>query len=109
MCPTVKTCMMITSTPAPSLFTQESPSPSPRIKELGARLNSGGAPGLSAVASLQEPIKQVAIGPSHIAVLTESGAVGRFVFSVNIDALDLNKPDSNKGWDACFIASCVRS
>ena len=72
-----------------------------RIKELGGRLNSGvsghSSRGVAAVASLKEPIKQVAIGPSHIAVLTEAGTIGRFVFSVNTDALDLNKPDSNKG------------
>ncbi|KAF2346978.1 E3 ubiquitin ligase EDD ubiquitin-associated domain, partial [Trinorchestia longiramus] len=72
-----------------------------RIKELGSQLNSNGGAaasrGVSAITALKEPIKQVAIGPSHIAVLTESGTVGRFVFSINTDALDLNKPDPNKG------------
>ena len=76
-----------------------------RIKELGTRLNTtntsangsnSSSKGVAAVAALKETIKQVAVGPSHIAVLTESGQVGRFVFSINTDALDLNKPDSSK-------------
>lgn len=52
---------------------------------------------MSAVVGLRENIRQVAIGPSHIAVLTEEGRVARLVFSINTDALDLNKADQKQG------------
>ncbi|XP_068224173.1 E3 ubiquitin-protein ligase UBR5 isoform X7 [Palaemon carinicauda] len=68
-----------------------------RLKELGLRLNWSGGVGVSAVAGLRENIRQVAIGPSHIAVLTEDGRVARLVFSINTDALDLNKADNKQG------------
>ncbi|XP_047482711.1 E3 ubiquitin-protein ligase hyd-like isoform X2 [Penaeus chinensis] len=68
-----------------------------RLKELGLRLNWSGGVGVSAVAGLRENIRQVAIGPSHIAVLTEDGRVARLVFSINTDALDLNKADHKQG------------
>ncbi|KAK4302521.1 hypothetical protein Pmani_025398 [Petrolisthes manimaculis] len=64
-----------------------------RLRELGLRLNWSGGVDVSAVAGLRENIQQVAIGPSHIAVLTEDGRVARLVFSINTDALDLNKAD----------------
>lgn len=69
-----------------------------RLKELGLRLNWSGGIGVSAVAGLRENIRQVAVGPSHIAVLTEDGRVARLVFSINTDALDLNKADNKQGW-----------
>lgn len=68
-----------------------------RLKELGLRLNWSGGHGVSAVSNLRENIRQVAIGPAHIAILTEDGRVARLVFSINTDALDLNKADNNKG------------
>ncbi|XP_050693642.1 E3 ubiquitin-protein ligase hyd-like isoform X3 [Eriocheir sinensis] len=68
-----------------------------RLRELGLRLNWSGGVGVSAVAGLRENIRQVAIGPSHIAVLTEDGRVARLVFSINTDALDLNKADQKQG------------
>lgn len=68
-----------------------------RLKELGLRLNWSGGVGVNAVAGLRENIRQVAIGPSHIAVLTEDGRVARLVFSINTDALDLNKADNKQG------------
>ena len=68
-----------------------------RLRELGLRLNWSGGIGVSAVAGLRENIRQVAIGPSHIAVLTEEGRVARLVFSINTDALDLNKADQKQG------------
>ncbi|XP_069947908.1 E3 ubiquitin-protein ligase UBR5 isoform X2 [Cherax quadricarinatus] len=68
-----------------------------RLKELGLRLNWSGGVGVSAVAGLRENIRQVAIGPSHIAVLTDDGRVARLVFSINTDALDLNKADHKQG------------
>ncbi|MPC22949.1 E3 ubiquitin-protein ligase hyd [Portunus trituberculatus] len=68
-----------------------------RLRELGLRLNWSGGVGVSAVAGLRENIRQVAIGPSHIAVLTEEGRVARLVFSINTDALDLNKGDQKQG------------
>ena len=52
---------------------------------------------MNAISSLRENIEQVAIGPSHIAVLTQDGRVARLVFSINTDALDLNKAETTKG------------
>ena len=61
------------------------------------RLNWAGSQGVNAINNLGENVRQVAIGPSHIAILTEDGRVARLVFSINTDALDLNKADTTKG------------
>ncbi|MCL4123791.1 UNVERIFIED_CONTAM: hypothetical protein GTU68_022993, partial [Idotea baltica] len=68
-----------------------------RLKELGVRLNWNGSQGVSAVSELHGNIQEVAIGPSHIGLLTEDGRVARLVFSINTDSLDLNKAEQSKG------------
>lgn len=71
---------------------------------MGERLNRHGqsvAPVLSFLASsigggsggTNEPvvIKQIVVGPAHIALLFEDGRIARLAFSVISDRLDLNK------------------
>lgn len=62
------------------------------------RLNWNGSQGVSAVSELHGNIREVAIGPTHIGILTEDGRVARLVFSINTDSLDLNKVEQTKGY-----------
>ena len=45
--------------------------------------------------NIREEVKQIAVGPSHFALLFEDGRLARLPFSVISDRLDLSK-SSNK-------------
>ena len=51
--------------------------------------------GSTALTNIREEVKQIAVGPSHFALLFEDGRLARLPFSVISDRLDLSKT-SNK-------------
>ena len=58
------------------------------------------APGVSAVSGIREEVRQIAVGPSHFALLFKDGRLARLPFSVISDRLDLSKnagKSSSKG------------
>ena len=49
------------------------------------------------MSSIQAEVKQIAVGPSHFALLFEDGRLARLPFSVISDRLDLSKNSSKSG------------
>ncbi|CAG7834599.1 unnamed protein product [Allacma fusca] len=69
-----------------------------RLRELGEKINRYGLNVPSVLSSLRggPSVRQVAVGPAHIAVLFEDGRVARLAFSVISDRLDLSRSDAAK-------------
>jgi len=67
----------------------------PRLKEVSDKLNRFGYTNPAALCNLKVPVKQIVVGPSHLALLLEDGRVCRVSFSIISDRLDLSKNDPN--------------
>lgn len=67
-----------------------------RLKDVADRINRSGRISHPIWSSLRSSIKDVVLGPAHIALLLEDGRVCRVSFSVISDRLDLTKHDSTK-------------
>lgn len=60
------------------------------------KLNRFGHSNPAALNGLKVPVKQIVVGPSHLALLLEDGRICRLSFSIISDRLDLSKNDPNK-------------
>ncbi|XP_026278748.1 E3 ubiquitin-protein ligase UBR5 [Frankliniella occidentalis] len=67
-----------------------------RLKEVSDKLNRFGHSNPAALSGLKVPVKQIVVGPSHLALLLEDGRICRLSFSIISDRLDLSKNDPNK-------------
>ncbi|XP_022901003.2 E3 ubiquitin-protein ligase hyd isoform X2 [Onthophagus taurus] len=67
-----------------------------RLKEVADRINRQGHTSHPVWSNLRTPVKRIALGPQHIALLLEDGRVCRTSYSVISDRLDLTKNDQNK-------------
>lgn len=71
-----------------------------RLREVSDKLNRFGFATHRIFEQLKIPVKEIAIGPSHIGILLEDGKVFRAAFSINPDRIDLSRIDNNKKWVA---------
>ena len=62
-----------------------------KLRSVADKLNKYGLQGSSALSNIREEVKQIAVGPSHFALLLEDGRLARLPFSVISDRLDLSK------------------
>uniref|UniRef100_W8BVH1 HECT-type E3 ubiquitin transferase n=1 Tax=Ceratitis capitata TaxID=7213 RepID=W8BVH1_CERCA len=67
-----------------------------RLREVSDKLNRFGFATHRIFEQLKIPVKEIAIGPSHIGILLEDGKVFRAAFSINPDRIDLSRIDNNK-------------
>ncbi|XP_037923284.1 E3 ubiquitin-protein ligase hyd isoform X6 [Hermetia illucens] len=67
-----------------------------RLREVADKFNKYGSATPQALQSLRVPIKQVVIGPGHLALLLEDGRAFRVAFSVIPERLDLSKQEPSK-------------
>lgn len=92
-----------TNTPPSGTLYRLTPPPGGRLRELAERINRYGQGSAAPLAQLRVAVRQVAIGPGHVALLLEDGRVCRLAFSVITERLDLSKQDPS--FKALFKAS----
>lgn len=69
-----------------------------RLRELGEKINrcNYNIPNVLSAIKAGPAVKQIAVGPAHVALLMEDGRVGRLAFSVISDRLDLSRTEASK-------------
>ncbi|KAK2726284.1 hypothetical protein QYM36_000668 [Artemia franciscana] len=68
-----------------------------RLKEFAEKINKYGQTPPAFISAFKSPIKQAAVGPSHMAFLLEDGRVCRISFFILADRMDSSKGDGGKG------------
>ncbi|XP_076757311.1 E3 ubiquitin-protein ligase hyd isoform X2 [Xylocopa sonorina] len=67
-----------------------------RLKEVAEKINRYGFVTLPAFSGLKVAVKQIVVGPTHIALLTEDHKICRVAFTVLSERLDLSKNEPNR-------------
>ncbi|XP_077989768.1 E3 ubiquitin-protein ligase UBR5-like [Glandiceps talaboti] len=68
-----------------------------RLREVADKINRQGVASTSLPALKSQAIKEIAVGPNHVAFLLEDGRICRVSYAISVEKLDLTKAEVNKG------------